>query len=129
MFPINVKYLAYTFLFTSLNSLDFITLDFKEFFIILLLKSKLTNSKLFSTLILVKKTISLPVLRKDFIIDESQVIESKIIGADCILLIVACLTREKFSSLLDLSKSLDLDVLVEVHDEHELTQGNWNSTG
>ena len=86
--------------------------------------SVLTDEKFFKgsidDLILVKKTISLPVLRKDFIIDESQIIESKIIGADCILLIVACLTREKFSSLLDLSKSLDLDVLVEVHDEYEL---------
>jgi indole-3-glycerol phosphate synthase len=84
----------------------------------------LTDEKFFkgsiNDLILVKKTISLPVLRKDFIIDESQIIESKIIGADCILLIVACLTREKFSSLLDFSKSLDLDVLVEVHDEYEL---------
>ena len=49
-----------------------------------------------------------------------QIIESKVIGADCILLIVACLTREKFSSLLNFSKSLDLDVLVEVHDEYEL---------
>ena len=86
--------------------------------------SVLTDEKFFKgsidDLILVKKTINLPVLRKDFIIDESQIIESKVIGADCILLIVACLTREKFSSLLNFSKSLDLDVLVEVHDEYEL---------
>ena len=86
--------------------------------------SVLTDEKFFkgtkNDLILAKNTSSLPILRKDFIIDESQVIESKVIGADCILLIIACLSRNKFKSLLDISKSLDLDVLVEVHDEEEL---------
>ena len=86
--------------------------------------SVLTDEKYFKgskdDLIIAKKNTSLPILRKDFIIDESQIIESKIIGADCILLIVACLSREKFKSLLDFGKSLNLDVLVEVHDEKEL---------
>ncbi|MBT3697678.1 MAG: indole-3-glycerol phosphate synthase TrpC [Gammaproteobacteria bacterium] len=86
--------------------------------------SVLTDEKFFkgtkNDLMLAKNTCSLPILRKDFIIDESQVIESKVIGADCILLIIACLSRKKFKSLLDISKSLDLDVLVEVHDEEEL---------
>ena len=71
-------------------------------------------------LILVKKITNLPVLRKDFIIEDAQVIQSKLIGADCILLIVAALTKEKIFSLLSLSKELGLDVLLEVHDEQEL---------
>ena len=86
--------------------------------------SVLTDEKYFKgskdDLIAAKKNTSLPILRKDFIIDESQIIESKIIGADCILLIVACLSREKFKTLLDFGKSINLDVLVEVHDEKEL---------
>ena len=55
-------------------------------------------------LILVKKITNLPVLRKDFIIEDAQVIQSKLIGADCILLIVAALTKEKIFSLLLLLK-------------------------
>ena len=86
--------------------------------------SVLTDEKYFKgskdDLIAAKKNTSLPILRKDFIIDESQIIESKIIGADCILLIVACLSREKFKTLVDFGKSINLDVLVEVHDEKEL---------
>mgnify|MGYP001269615706 CR=1 FL=1 len=68
----------------------------------------------------VKELTNLPILRKDFIIDESQIIESKIAGADCILLIIAVLSEEKFSKLMEVSKKLNLDVLVEVHDEAEL---------
>ncbi|MEC9206245.1 MAG: indole-3-glycerol phosphate synthase TrpC [Pseudomonadota bacterium] len=71
-------------------------------------------------LIYVKKHTTLPILRKDFIIDESQIIESKIIGADCILLIVAALNKEKFKNLYELSLEFGLDVLVEVHDKSEL---------
>ena len=68
----------------------------------------------------VKELTNLPILRKDFIIDEAQIIESKIAGADCILLIIAALSEEKFRKLMEVSKKLNLDVLVEVHDEAEL---------
>ena len=71
-------------------------------------------------LIIAKKSVKLPILRKDFIIDESQIIESKLIGADCILLIVACLSKTQFNKLLTVSKQLDMEVLVEVHDRNEL---------
>ncbi len=64
--------------------------------------------------------VRLPVLRKDFILDPWQVYESRLIGADCILLIMAALTDAMAAELLALARSLDLDVLVEVHDEAEL---------
>ena len=86
--------------------------------------SVLTDSKYFKGSIedlkLVKKSINLPILRKDFIIDEIQIIESKLIGADCILLIVACLSSERLKELLDFSDKIRIDVLVEVHNEEEL---------
>ena len=63
---------------------------------------------------------SLPVLRKDFIIDPYQVYEARVIGADCILLIVAALDDERLMDLSLLAAELDLDVLAEVHDEDEL---------
>ena len=63
---------------------------------------------------------SLPVLRKDFTIDAYQVYEARVIGADCILLIVAALDDETLLDLSLLAAELDLDVLVEVHDEEEL---------
>ncbi len=62
----------------------------------------------------------LPVLRKDFIIDEWQVYESRLMGADCILLIVAVLEQSRLQHLLELAKDSDMDVLVEVHDEAEM---------
>jgi indole-3-glycerol phosphate synthase len=62
----------------------------------------------------------LPIIRKDFIIDEYQVYEAKVIGADAILLIAAILDDETFKKLYDLAYSLGLDVLCEVHDEEEL---------
>ncbi len=68
----------------------------------------------------VKKSSNLPILRKDFIIDELQLVESKIAGADCILLILACLNRDKYQSLLAFCKTLEMDALVEVHNEEEL---------
>jgi len=63
---------------------------------------------------------NLPVLRKDFMIDPYQVYEARALGADCILLIVACLTDQQLHELCGLSHDLDMDVLVEVHDEQEL---------
>jgi indole-3-glycerol phosphate synthase len=63
---------------------------------------------------------SLPVIRKDFIIDPYQVYEARVIGADCILLIAACLEDEQMKSLAELANELGMDVLIEVHDEEEL---------
>ena len=63
---------------------------------------------------------ALPVLRKDFILEEWQVHESRLAGADCILLIMAALDDATAASLLACAASLELDVLVEVHDEAEL---------
>ncbi len=62
----------------------------------------------------------LPVIRKDFIVDEYQVYEARAIGADCILLIVAALDDACLHTLYQLANDLGMDVLVEVHDEHEL---------
>jgi len=62
----------------------------------------------------------LPVIRKDFIIDEYQIYEARAIGADCILLIVAALEEERLRSLNALALELGMDVLVEVHNAEEL---------
>ena len=62
----------------------------------------------------------LPVLRKDFLIDAYQVYEARAIGADCILLIVSALDDAKLHELMQLAQQLGMDVLVEVHNSHEL---------
>ncbi|MEO9020752.1 MAG: indole-3-glycerol phosphate synthase TrpC [Ginsengibacter sp.] len=62
----------------------------------------------------------IPVLRKDFIIDEYQLVESKAFGADIILLIAACLLREEVKKLANFAKNLGLNVLLEIHNEEEL---------
>lgn len=67
----------------------------------------------------VKKITSKPILRKDFIFDEYQIYESKLIGADAILLIVA-VVGNNLKKFYDTTKKIGLDALVEVHDEHEL---------
>ena len=67
-----------------------------------------------------RASCDLPVLRKDFIIDAYQVYESRVMGADCILLIAACLDDAQMKLLEALAMSLDMAVLVEVHDEAEL---------
>jgi indole-3-glycerol phosphate synthase len=63
---------------------------------------------------------SLPVLRKDFMVDPWQIHESRALGADCILLIVAALPRDLLQELDGLAHEIGLDVLVEVHDEQEM---------
>jgi len=68
----------------------------------------------------IRKVTSLPILRKDFIIDPYQIYESRFAGADALLLIVAALTPQKLKEFLVLTASLDMDALVEVHDEDEL---------
>ncbi|MBT5577961.1 MAG: indole-3-glycerol phosphate synthase TrpC [Porticoccaceae bacterium] len=62
----------------------------------------------------------LPVIRKDFIIDEYQVYEARVMGADCILLIVSALAEQQLVSLHQVAVSLGMDVLIEVHDAAEL---------
>ena len=64
--------------------------------------------------------VALPVLRKDFIIDPWQVVETRAIGGDCVLLIVAALEFSQMSELASASRDLGMDVLVEVHDRSEL---------
>jgi indole-3-glycerol phosphate synthase len=67
-----------------------------------------------------RAAVDLPVLRKDFILDPWQVYESRSMGADCILLIMAALSDDQAVDLEGLARALDLDVLVEVHDRREL---------
>ena len=69
-----------------------------------------------------RASCSLPVLRKDFIIDAYQIYESRVMGADCILLIAACLDDAQMKAFEALAMSLDMAVLVEVHDETELAR-------
>lgn len=68
----------------------------------------------------VRSISNLPIIRKDFIIEDYQVYEAKVIGADCILLIAAILGDADMKRMYDLAYSLGLDVLLEVHDEVEL---------
>lgn len=69
---------------------------------------------------LARKACQLPVIRKDFIIDEYQIYEARAMEADCILLIVSALSAESLSKLHELALSLGMDVLIEVHNEQEL---------
>lgn len=68
----------------------------------------------------VKQSCNLPVLRKDFMIDAYQIYESYLMGADCILLIVACLNDEKLYDLHRIACQLGMDVLIEVHTQLEM---------
>ena len=61
-----------------------------------------------------------PILRKDFIVDGFQIVEAKAIGADVILLIAACLTKEELKNYGKLAADLGLDVLYEVHSQEDL---------
>ncbi|NOR64899.1 MAG: indole-3-glycerol phosphate synthase TrpC [Candidatus Scalindua sp.] len=68
----------------------------------------------------IKKTVSVPVLRKDFIIDPYQIYEARAAGADLVLLIARILTKEQIEIFLSLSHELGMECLVEVHDNDEL---------
>nr|WP_269137893.1 indole-3-glycerol phosphate synthase TrpC [Pseudomonas sp. MMS21 TM103] len=67
-----------------------------------------------------RSACSLPVIRKDFMVDPYQIVESRALGADCVLLIVAALSDAQMAELAATAKAFDLDVLVEVHDGDEL---------
>ncbi len=67
-----------------------------------------------------REACTLPVLRKDFVVDPYQVVEARVLGADCILLIVSALDDRQLAGLSDLAMTLGMDVLVEVHDIDEL---------
>jgi len=67
-----------------------------------------------------RPTVDLPILRKDFIVDEYQLFQARKIMADTVLLIAACLTKDEVKSLTHLAHELRLEVLLEIHDEKEL---------
>ena len=70
----------------------------------------------------VKQKSSLPILRKDFIIHEYQIYEARILDADCILLIASILNDDQIGHFVDVARSLNLDCLMEVHDQDELNR-------
>ncbi|MES2677361.1 MAG: indole-3-glycerol phosphate synthase TrpC [Pseudomonadota bacterium] len=86
--------------------------------------SVLTDEKYFmgknEYLSAIRKEVDLPILRKDFIIDPYQIWEAKLIGADCILLIMAMLSEKQAIELEQTALDIGLSVLIEIHDEEEL---------
>lgn len=86
--------------------------------------SVLTDMKYFGgsldDLLLARASVSIPLLRKEFIIEEYQILEAKAHGADVILLIAAVLSRQEIKDLSEFAQSLGLEVLLEVHNEEEL---------
>ena len=86
--------------------------------------SVLTDEKYFNgkieDLIKIKKAVQLPILRKDFIVEDYQIYESKLIGADCILIILSMLSQDKADRFAELACELKMDSIIEVHDYDEL---------
>lgn len=86
--------------------------------------SVLTDEKYFGgalvDLVIARSSCELPLLRKEFIIDEFQIVEAKAYGADAILLIAAVLSERQIKVFSELAKSLNLDVLLEIHNSEEL---------
>ncbi len=80
----------------------------------------------FEDILSVRNHINIPILRKDFMIDEYQFYEAKSSGADVILLIASCLSPTQVSEFTELAHSLDLEVLLEIHSEDELIHINKN---
>ncbi|MDR1593260.1 MAG: indole-3-glycerol phosphate synthase TrpC, partial [Prevotellaceae bacterium] len=90
--------------------------------------SVLTDSDYFGgsldDLVAARKVSALPLLRKDFIIDEYQICEARIADADVVLLIAAAMTPDRCEKLAEFARSLGLEVLLEIHNEQELTHIN-----
>ncbi len=88
--------------------------------------SVLTDSHFFggsnADLVAIRKVVQLPILRKEFIIEAYQVIEAKAMGADVVLLISECLSKEKVAELAKLAVSLGLEVLLEMHSDKQLNK-------
>lgn len=93
--------------------------------------SVLTDGKYFGgsldDLLLARASVNVPLLRKEFIIDEYQILEAKAFGADVVLIIAAVLTRNEIKSLSEFAQSLALEVLLEVHNEEELNKALMTS--
>lgn len=78
----------------------------------------------FEDILNIRNLVNIPILRKDFMIDEYQFYEAKAIGADVILLIAACLSPQQVQEFTELSNDLGLEVLLEIHSEEELNHMN-----
>ena len=105
----------------DLSSVEEVTADYAKYGASAI--SILTDEEFFGGSLkdLLKATsFEIPILRKDFMVDEYQVIESKAYGADIILLIAACLSKEEVKSLASVAKNIGLNVLLEIHKEEEL---------
>jgi indole-3-glycerol phosphate synthase len=93
--------------------------------------SVLTDKKYFggntNDLLKARELTKIPIIRKEFIIDEFQILEAKAFGADVILLIAACLNEKQIKNLSEFAKSLNLEVLIEIHNNQELEKCLLNS--
>lgn len=92
--------------------------------------SILTDSEFFGgnfqDILNIRNEIKIPILRKDFMVDEYQFYEAKSIGADAVLLIASCLSPDQVQEFTDLAHELNLEVLLEIHTEDELAHFNKN---
>ena len=86
--------------------------------------SILTDEKYFkgsnNDFLQIRSNIKIPIIRKDFIVDRYQIYESKMLGADCILIILSMLSKEEAKELEEEAISIGLDVLIETHDKEEM---------
>jgi indole-3-glycerol phosphate synthase len=73
----------------------------------------------------IRRYVSTPLLRKDFIVDKYQVLEALVYGADFILLIAKCLSKDKLKELYEFALHIGLEVLVEIHDKEDLKKAIW----